>query len=369
LRFFGKQELTHVSLILLMTLMLVSCVNTKEQETESNSISEEIDQTNETNSELNKEDTKDKIESEVLDQSKRFEIDKFYHDYVEKGINIVELMDLETCIIIIDDHLKYTIIDKQQEYESSKSTSRLLLEENIDVKENILYITSNDVIRGYSLNNLEIVYKHEIDSEDVRELHIEPDSKQVTYINNNGNLMIDNLEFTNEKEIIVDYDSQIPFKLMNPVFGSNNVILVELVGDYPVGTNLVKIDLLEAKQEILHLDDYMLGHTNYLTSSDKYAVLSSELSCTVVDIIDMKTVRSMDLSIYNEFIPELSHDMEKVLFVNNEDKVVVYDILLNDNTILLDKWNGNFLSWSFDDSKILGNNRVNENTDFFIYDY
>lgn len=295
-------------------------------------------------------------------------IKNLQNKYTDPDENIWDMIHIKDYLILVHKNFNYTIYDLKSDKSMLIEETRLLTENEIYIDDNKLSICLGNRIKIFSLTELELLFEKEYAGGKIDYVQISPHMKSIVYLNKNKELYYSDIDNNKPKLIKLQYNFEGSVKPLLPRFLDEDTILVELIGGYPTGTNLIKYNLKTNTQELLHIDDRVVGHTSYLCNSLDTSVLASEFICYIIDMTTFQVINSFQLSEQIKFIPEFNHDKNKLLYINSNNNIVVYDVNTGNKKIIEEEWSGGYLTWLFDDTSIFGSQIINNEKSFCFYD-
>jgi len=349
-----KKEL----LLIILTLFLCSCSNNIEEE---NKIYKESKNDSVLVEEIEKKE--DKIEKE----DNISYIDKI-NDICLKHKNdkktIQNILFIDDLFIVKYDNLKYLISnisnDKSIEIESLRDINK----SNIKIIDNNMCICVNNNIKVIDILNLKMLSN--TDYENIKDVQISDDMKNLTYTKEYKGIFYS--DFLNQHIFELSLKNEIEGikKFMLPRFLDNNNIVVEAIGNYPTGTNLIKYNLLDNRQEFLHITDHLVGHTSYLDNTINCIILYNEAEGYIVDANKLSLDKIIKFSEEKFVKPKFNNSKDAILYISDKNSVCVYNLLTKKEIVISENYDEGFLIWNYNDSKIL---RITEDKVFVIYEF
>jgi hypothetical protein len=225
---------------------------------------------------------------------------------------------------------------------------------------------SNDVIAVVNTNKLslyeqersEVVERYVFNQEEVNHYDISYSGEQLVYTdrddNSEDNLYISNHNLSDSKMIAYRDCFETRSRAITPKFSKDDSNIACVIIGPRIGINIgiAQTDNLEMK--VIQ----MKGHLEIMSKiewlDNERLVYSGDDVMKVIDTKEMKILESIPILGLNHIMPVVSHDGRKIVYVNMEGDLSVYEIETKRHSVIMEDAVRSTINWSEDGTKLYG---------------
>jgi hypothetical protein len=222
----------------------------------------------------------------------------------------------------------------------------------------LIAIINADKLSLYDQERSEVVERYVFNQEEVKYYDISYSGEQLVYTDRSDdsedNLYISSLKLSDPEMIVYRDIFETRSRAITPKFSKDDSSIACVIIGPRIGINIgiVQIDNLEMK--VIQMKGHLEKRTRIEWLDNERLVYSGDDVIKVIDTKAMKILESIPILGLNHIMPVVSHDGRKIVYVNMEGELTVYEIETKRNTVIMEDVARSAINWSEDGTKLYG---------------
>lgn len=225
---------------------------------------------------------------------------------------------------------------------------------------------SNDLIAIINTNKLslydqersEVVERYVFNQEEINHYDISYSGEQLVYTdrddNSEDNLYISSRNLSDSEMIVYRDIFETRSRAITPKFSKDDSSIACVIIGPRIGINIgiVQTDNLEMK--VIQMKGYLEIRSKIEWLDNERLLYSGDDVMKVIDTKAMKILESIPILGLNHIMPVVSHDGRKIVYVNMEGDLTVYEIETKRHSVIMEDVARSTINWSEDGTKLYG---------------